>query len=96
MEAEPTEFESLVADAIDALPEQFQRVLESVAVVVSDAAGQAVVQLPGNFAAPQSGQVYQAWFVGPDGAAYRSHDAGATWEQVGSDLPRPRWTLLVP
>lgn len=36
MEAEPTEFESLVADAIDALPEQFQRVLESVAVVVSD------------------------------------------------------------
>jgi predicted Zn-dependent protease with MMP-like domain len=30
------EFEELVADAIDALPEQFQRVLESVAVVVSD------------------------------------------------------------
>jgi predicted Zn-dependent protease with MMP-like domain len=30
------EFESLVADAIDALPEQFQRVLEKVAVVVSD------------------------------------------------------------
>jgi predicted Zn-dependent protease with MMP-like domain len=30
------EFESLVADAIDALPEQFQRVLESVPVVVSD------------------------------------------------------------
>lgn len=40
-----------------------------VAVVVSDAAGQAVVQLPGNFAAPATGQVYQAWFVGPDGAA---------------------------
>jgi len=30
------EFESLVADAIDALPEEFQKVLESVAVVVSD------------------------------------------------------------
>lgn len=29
-------FESLVADAIDALPEQFQRLLENVAVVVSD------------------------------------------------------------
>jgi predicted Zn-dependent protease with MMP-like domain len=29
-------FASLVADAIDALPEEFQRVLESVAVVVSD------------------------------------------------------------
>jgi len=33
---EPDGFESLVADAIDALPEQFQRVLERVAVVVSD------------------------------------------------------------
>jgi predicted Zn-dependent protease with MMP-like domain len=31
-----TNFESLVADAIDQLPEQFQEVLESVAVVVSD------------------------------------------------------------
>lgn len=30
------EFEGLVADAIDALPEQFQKVLETVAVVVSD------------------------------------------------------------
>lgn len=30
------EFEGLVADAIDALPEQFQNVLENVAVVVSD------------------------------------------------------------
>jgi predicted Zn-dependent protease with MMP-like domain len=30
------EFEGLVADAIDALPEQFQEVIESVAVVVSD------------------------------------------------------------
>ncbi|HEY4779397.1 MAG TPA: metallopeptidase family protein [Solirubrobacterales bacterium] len=30
------EFESLVADAIDALPEEFQKVLESVAVVISD------------------------------------------------------------
>jgi predicted Zn-dependent protease with MMP-like domain len=29
-------FESLVADAIDALPEEFQRVLEDVAVVVAD------------------------------------------------------------
>jgi predicted Zn-dependent protease with MMP-like domain len=35
-EPQPDEFESLVADAIDALPEQFQRVLEGVAVVVSD------------------------------------------------------------
>jgi predicted Zn-dependent protease with MMP-like domain len=31
-----TNFESLVADAIDRLPDQFQRVLESVAVVISD------------------------------------------------------------
>jgi len=30
------EFESLVADAIDALPEEFQRLLESVPVVVSE------------------------------------------------------------
>jgi predicted Zn-dependent protease with MMP-like domain len=30
------EFEELVADAIDALPEEFQKVLENVAVVVSD------------------------------------------------------------
>lgn len=30
------EFEALVADAIDALPDQFQRVLESVPVVVSE------------------------------------------------------------
>jgi predicted Zn-dependent protease with MMP-like domain len=30
------DFEALVADAIDALPEQFQQVLESVAVVVSE------------------------------------------------------------
>ncbi len=30
------EFETLVADAIDALPEQFQRVLAEIAVVVSD------------------------------------------------------------
>lgn len=29
-------FETLVADAIDALPEEFQRVLEGVAVVISD------------------------------------------------------------
>ncbi len=33
---EPDEFDSLLADAIDALPEEFQRVLERVAVVVSD------------------------------------------------------------
>jgi predicted Zn-dependent protease with MMP-like domain len=31
-----SEFEALVADAIDALPEEFQKVLENVAVVVSD------------------------------------------------------------
>jgi predicted Zn-dependent protease with MMP-like domain len=30
------EFESLVADAIDALPDEFQKVLERVAVVVSN------------------------------------------------------------
>lgn len=29
-------FEGLVADAIDALPEEFQKVLENVAVIVSD------------------------------------------------------------
>ena len=29
-------FDALVADAIDALPEEFQRVLEGVAVVISD------------------------------------------------------------
>ena len=33
---EPEDFESLVADAIDDLPDQFQKVLESVAVVISD------------------------------------------------------------
>lgn len=32
----PDSFESLVADAIDALPEEFQRVLETVPVLVSD------------------------------------------------------------
>jgi predicted Zn-dependent protease with MMP-like domain len=31
-----TEFESLVADAIDRLPEEFQRVLAEVPVVISD------------------------------------------------------------
>ncbi len=35
-ESAPEEFESLVADAIDALPDEFQKVLEKVAVVVSD------------------------------------------------------------
>lgn len=33
---QPDSFEDLVADAIDALPEEFQGVLERVAVVVSD------------------------------------------------------------
>ena len=32
----PDDFESLVADAIDALPEEFQRVLETVPVIVSE------------------------------------------------------------
>lgn len=35
-QTEPDNFESLVADAIDALPDQFQRVLEKVVVIVSD------------------------------------------------------------
>lgn len=35
-QTEPDNFEVLVADAIDALPEEFQRVLEQVAVIVSD------------------------------------------------------------
>jgi len=35
------EFESLVVDAIDRLPEEFQAVLEKVAVVVSDLGGEA-------------------------------------------------------
>lgn len=35
------DFESLVADAIDALPDEFQRVLEKVAVVVSDLGSEA-------------------------------------------------------
>lgn len=35
-EPEMDSFEALVADAIDALPAEFQRVLESVAVVVSE------------------------------------------------------------
>jgi predicted Zn-dependent protease with MMP-like domain len=34
--SEPDEFESLVVDAIDRLPEEFQAVLAKVAVVVSD------------------------------------------------------------
>ncbi|MFN8161785.1 MAG: metallopeptidase family protein [Solirubrobacterales bacterium] len=34
-------FESLVADAMDRLPEEFQRVLESVPVIVSDLGSQA-------------------------------------------------------
>ncbi|MGA8746844.1 MAG: metallopeptidase family protein [Solirubrobacterales bacterium] len=34
-------FESLVADAIDALPQEFQKVLESVPVVVSDLGAEA-------------------------------------------------------
>lgn len=35
-QTEPDSFESLVADAIDALPEEFQRVLEEVPVLISD------------------------------------------------------------
>jgi predicted Zn-dependent protease with MMP-like domain len=35
-DAQLGQFEGLVADAIDALPEEFQKVLENVAVVVSD------------------------------------------------------------
>jgi predicted Zn-dependent protease with MMP-like domain len=35
------EFESLVADAIDSLPDEFQKVLEKVAVVVSDRGAEA-------------------------------------------------------
>lgn len=35
------DFESLVADAIDRLPKQFQEVLESVAVIVSDLGSEA-------------------------------------------------------
>ena len=35
-ERELDEFEALVADAIDALPDEFQRLLENVPVVVSD------------------------------------------------------------
>jgi predicted Zn-dependent protease with MMP-like domain len=34
--ADLDEFEALVADAIDALPEEFQKLLEKVAVVVSE------------------------------------------------------------
>lgn len=35
------DFESLVADAIDGLPEEFQKVLESVPIVVSDLGSEA-------------------------------------------------------
>ena len=35
-QTEPDSFEALVADAIDALPDDFQRLLERVPVVVSD------------------------------------------------------------
>lgn len=35
-QTEPDSFEALVVDAIDALPDEFQRLLERVAVVVSD------------------------------------------------------------
>ena len=35
-QTDPDAFESLIADAIDRLPEEFQRVVERVAVVVSD------------------------------------------------------------
>jgi predicted Zn-dependent protease with MMP-like domain len=36
MPVEPDEFESLVVDAIDRLPDEFQAVLAKVAIVVSD------------------------------------------------------------
>jgi predicted Zn-dependent protease with MMP-like domain len=35
-QTEPDSFEALVADAIDALPDEFQRLLERVPVVISD------------------------------------------------------------
>lgn len=35
-QTDPDDFETLVADAIDGLPEEFQRVLERVPVIVSD------------------------------------------------------------
>jgi predicted Zn-dependent protease with MMP-like domain len=35
-QTQPDSFEALVADAIDALPEEFQRIFERLAVVVSD------------------------------------------------------------
>jgi predicted Zn-dependent protease with MMP-like domain len=38
---DPDDFEALVVDAIDALPEEFQRVLEKVAVVISDRGAEA-------------------------------------------------------
>jgi predicted Zn-dependent protease with MMP-like domain len=38
---EPDEFESLVADAIDRLPEEFQEVLERVPIIVSELGEQA-------------------------------------------------------
>jgi len=38
---DPDEFESLVADAIDALPDEFQKVLAKVAVIVSDRGSEA-------------------------------------------------------
>jgi predicted Zn-dependent protease with MMP-like domain len=38
---EVDEFETLVVDAIDALPDEFQRVLEKVAVVISDRGAEA-------------------------------------------------------
>ena len=40
-EGDLDDFEALVADAIDALPAEFQRVLERVAVVVSDRGAEA-------------------------------------------------------
>lgn len=39
-QTEPDWFESLVADAIDSLPDEFQQVLAKVAVVVSDLGGE--------------------------------------------------------
>jgi predicted Zn-dependent protease with MMP-like domain len=38
--SDPGEFESLVVDAIDRLPDEFQEVLANVAVVISDLGGE--------------------------------------------------------
>nr|WP_147899889.1 anti-sigma factor [Serinicoccus profundi] len=67
LDPDPT---SQVLQAADAAEHTADTEDGPVAVVVSDAAGQAVVQLPGNFAAPQSGQ-------GLPGVVRRSRRRGA-------------------